>query len=110
MRIGLRLWRLVYGLRLPEAKLGDDFARLVVEASVHRRHTGLQQVDIIVLTSKIVSKAYSLLAELAKVRPSGKALKIAKTFCGDPRFIQLVLDDSDESSFYHPSRSLLKGG
>ena len=99
----------LYGLRLPEVKPGDDLARLVVDAA-SREASGIRNGDVLVVTSKVVSKAYGFLIRLSEVKPSMKALRIAEKTGMDPRFIQAVLDNSDEVLFVLPFAKLVEKG
>jgi len=96
-------------LRLPEVKLGDDLARLVVDAASEEAG-GIRNGDVLVVTSKVISKAYGLLIRLSEVKPSMKALRIAEKTGMDPRFIQAVLDNSDEVLFVLPFAKLVEKG
>jgi len=99
----------LYGLRLPEVKPGDDLARLVADAASEEAG-GIRNGDILVITSKVVSKAYGFLIRLDEVEPSRRALRIAEKTGGDPRFIQAVLDNSDEVLFILPFAKLVEKG
>ncbi|MCD6470853.1 coenzyme F420-0:L-glutamate ligase, partial [Candidatus Bathyarchaeota archaeon] len=96
----------LYGLRLPEIKPGDDLARLVIDAA-SKEAGGIRDGDVLVVTSKVISKAYGFLIRLDEVEPSRRALKIAEKTGGDPRFIQAVLDNSDEILFVLPFAKLV---
>jgi len=99
----------LYGLRLPEVKPGDDLARLVIDAASSEAG-GIRDGDVLVVTSKVVSKAYGFLIRLDEVKPSKRALRIAEKTGGDPRFIQAVLDNSDEVLFILPFAKLIEKG
>ena len=99
----------LYGLRLPEVKPGDDLARLVVDAASEEAG-GIRNGDVLVVTSKVISKAYGFLIRLSEVKPSMKALRIAEKTGMDPRFIQAVLDNSDEVLFVLPFAKLVEKG
>ena len=99
----------LYGLRLPEIKPGDDLARLVIDAA-SKEAGGIRDGDVLVVTSKVISKAYGFLIRLDEVEPSRRALKIAEKTGGDPRFIQAVLDNSDEILFVLPFAKLVEKG
>jgi len=99
----------LYGLRLPEVKPGDDLARLVIDAASSEAG-GIRNGDVLVVTSKVVSKAYGFLIRLDEVKPSKRALGIAEKTGGDPRFIQAVLDNSDEVLFILPFAKLIEKG
>ena len=99
----------LYGLRLPEVRPGDDLARLLVDAASEEAG-GIRNGDILAVTSKVVSKAYGFLIRLDDVKPSKRALRIAEKTGGDPRFIQTVLDNSDEVLFILPFAKLIEKG
>jgi len=99
----------MFGLKLPEIKPGDDLVRLILDEA-SRTAGGIKDGDIIVVTSKIVSKAYNFLIKLDEVEPSKEAYKLAKKLNMDPRFIQAVLDQSDEILFVFPFYELVKEG
>jgi coenzyme F420-0:L-glutamate ligase / coenzyme F420-1:gamma-L-glutamate ligase len=78
---------------LPEIEPGDDLAAQIVEAS---RVNGdpLVDRDIVVITSKIVSKAEGRAVELADVEPSSFAVSWAERWDKDPRVVEVVLRES----------------
>lgn len=70
----------VLGLQtIPEIEQGDNLAEIIVHCAANEIG-GLQDRDIAVLTSKIVSKAASRARKLSGVTPGKRALAIsAKT-------------------------------
>ena len=80
----------VIGLRLPEVKLGDDLARLIVEAA-ERYAGGIRDGDIVAVTSKLVLKARGLMYRLSEVKPSLAARLIARLTGKDPVEVELIL-------------------
>lgn len=79
----------VFGVEgLPEVEPGDDIAALVVERS------DLADDDIVVITSKIVSKAEGCAIELETVTPSSFARRWAAEWDKDPRVVEVVLAQS----------------
>ena len=83
----------IFGITgLGEIEAGTDLARLALNASVSVG--GLQDGDILVVTSKIVSKAEGRSVELATVEPSLFALTWAQEWKKSPRVIELVLRES----------------
>ncbi|AIF84289.1 F420-0:gamma-glutamyl ligase [Candidatus Nitrososphaera evergladensis SR1] len=56
----------------------------------------LQDGDILVVAQKAVSKAEGRIIDLAKVKPSRKAIRLAKELHKDPRIVQLILDEARE--------------
>lgn len=99
----------LFGLRLPEVRPRDDLVKLILEAA-SRDAGGLEDGDILVITSKVVSKAYGFLIKLDEINPSKKALKIAKKVNENPCFIQAILDNSDEILFVVPFLKLVEEG
>jgi coenzyme F420-0:L-glutamate ligase/coenzyme F420-1:gamma-L-glutamate ligase len=73
---------------LPEIQHGDDIAALVVAAA------SLADGDVVVVTSKIVSKAEGRTVELSTVQPSEFAAAWAAQWDKDPRVVDLVLREA----------------
>src|SRR3954462_6380572 len=73
---------------LPEINAGDDLAALIREAG------DVVDGDVVIVTSKIVSKAEGRIVELADVTPSGFATDWATKWDKDPRVVELVLQES----------------
>lgn len=82
---------------LPLIKAGDDLAALIVNAATSAGIT-LQEGDILVITSKIVSKSEGRRIDLRTVTPSPSALEWAAKTDKDPREVELVLRESVEVS------------
>lgn len=74
-------------------KPGDDLAGLLIDAI---RAAGLEPrpADVLVVTSKIVSKVERRFADLDAVVPGMEALALAATTRKDPRIVELVLRES----------------
>ena len=86
----------VLGLeRIPEIKAADNLAKIIVEAA-EKEAGGLREKDIVVLTSKIVSKAMGLTRRFGEVVPGKKALKISKKTGKDARWLQMIFDEGHE--------------
>jgi coenzyme F420-0:L-glutamate ligase/coenzyme F420-1:gamma-L-glutamate ligase len=77
---------------LPEVRPGDDLAAFIAAAA----GGGLRAGDVLVVAHKVVSKAEGATVALAGVRPSERALALARTTGHDPRHVQVVLDQSTE--------------
>jgi coenzyme F420-0:L-glutamate ligase/coenzyme F420-1:gamma-L-glutamate ligase len=73
---------------LPEIQPGDDLAALIAAA------TTLHHGDVVVVTSKVVSKAEGRVVELDTVTPSGFASDWATKWDKDPRVVELVLREA----------------
>jgi len=66
----------ILGLQtIPEIKQGDNLAQIIVDCS-NNEIGGLKDKDIVVLTSKIVSKSAGLIRKLSGVRPGRKVLAL----------------------------------
>ena len=73
---------------MPEVEPGADLAALI------SHHAQLADGDILVVTSKIVSKAEGCTVELAAVTPSAFATDWATRWGKDPRVVEVVLRES----------------
>jgi coenzyme F420-0:L-glutamate ligase/coenzyme F420-1:gamma-L-glutamate ligase len=78
---------------LPEIVPGSDLAAMILTAAAGAG-TPLADGDVVVVTSKIVSKAEGRLVELAEVEPSPFALEWSRTWEKDPAVTELVLRES----------------
>jgi coenzyme F420-0:L-glutamate ligase/coenzyme F420-1:gamma-L-glutamate ligase len=82
---------------LPRIQPGDDIAALLI-AALDEHATSLQQHDVIVVTSKIVSKAENCFVDLSSITPSARAHELAQVTGSDPRAIEVVLWDTEKVS------------
>lgn len=83
----------VLGLQtIPQIKPGDNLAEIVVNCA-HHEMGGLKDKDIIILTSKIVSKALGQIRKLNDVIPGKKALAVSAQTGKDARWVQMILDE-----------------
>jgi coenzyme F420-0:L-glutamate ligase/coenzyme F420-1:gamma-L-glutamate ligase len=78
---------------LPEIEAGADLAALIVDAAA-AGGVALLDGDIVVVTSKIVSKAEGRTVELADVQPSAFAADWSAKWEKDPAVTELVLRES----------------
>jgi coenzyme F420-0:L-glutamate ligase/coenzyme F420-1:gamma-L-glutamate ligase len=86
----------LFGLQtIPKIKQGYNLADIVAVAA-EQEIGGLQQKDIVVLTSKIVSKAQGRTRRMADVVPSKKALFISRKTGKDPKWLQMISDEGDQ--------------
>jgi coenzyme F420-0:L-glutamate ligase/coenzyme F420-1:gamma-L-glutamate ligase len=93
------------GLRLPEVRPGDDVVDLILKA-INTESIYLQDGDVIIVASKILSKALGLLVDVKTVKPSKEAYRIARKAGSDPRFVELLLRESDEVILALPFKKL----
>jgi coenzyme F420-0:L-glutamate ligase/coenzyme F420-1:gamma-L-glutamate ligase len=85
-----------FGLQtIPEIKPGDNLAE-IIHASAEREIGGLNDKDILVLTSKIVSKAAGRIRKMADVVPGKKALTLSRKTGKDAKWLQMIFDEGHE--------------
>ena len=78
---------------IPKVKNGDDIADIIIKAASKQGFI-LMDKDIIVITSKIVSKAEGRIVNLKDVDPSASALKFSKILDSDPRKVEVILSEA----------------
>jgi len=84
----------VFGIPgLPEVENGADLGALILDAAA-AAGTPLENGDVVVVTSKIVSKAEGQTVELADVEVSPFARQYAERMEKDPAIVELVLRQS----------------
>jgi len=95
---------------IPLIRSGDDLAAILLAAlhapalsnvegsriTHHASRLTLHDNDILVITSKIVSKAEGRLVNLATVTPSNEAVELAARSDKDARMVELILRESRE--------------
>ncbi|KPL20962.1 MAG: hypothetical protein AMJ75_10870 [Phycisphaerae bacterium SM1_79] len=98
----------VLGLQtIPEIKQGDDLAQMIVECS-DREIGGVRDKDIIVLTSKIVSKALGRMRKLSDVVPGKKALAISAKTGKDAKWLQMIFDEGHQILAIVPLKGVIE--
>ncbi len=98
----------VLGLQgIPEIKAGDDLPEIIVKCAVDETG-GIKDKDIIVLTSKIVSKALGLMKKMSDVKPGKKALAISRKTGKDPKWVQMIFDEGHKILAIIPINGLVK--
>ncbi len=78
---------------IPLIKPGDNLAQLIL-AAVERAAMILQTRDVLVISSKIVSKSEGRFVRLADVAPGETAQQLATETHKDPRLVELALQES----------------
>jgi coenzyme F420-0:L-glutamate ligase/coenzyme F420-1:gamma-L-glutamate ligase len=76
-----------------DVKAGDDVASLIIQKS-REQNFDLSDGDVVVISQKIVSKADGLLVDIAEIKPTLRAKRLAKKTKKDPRVLELILRDS----------------
>jgi len=86
----------VLGLQtIPEIQHEDDLVQIIVTCA-NDEIGGLEDKDIMVLTSKIVSKAMGRMRNLDDVVPGKKARDISKRTGKDAQWLQMIFDEGHE--------------
>jgi len=75
---------------IPLIQMGQDIVEPIIHALDAMDET-LQENDIVIITSKIVSKSENRLADLREIVPSERAKEIGKKSDIDPRRVELTL-------------------
>ncbi len=78
-----------------DIRLYNDLSATILEAIGHSQ-IEIQNRDILVVTHKIVSKAEGRVVDLASIKPSTKAISMAKEHDKDPRVMELILKESTQ--------------
>ncbi len=82
---------------IPLIDTGDDLANIIAEA-LRKDNIGLRSGDVLVVTSKIVSKSEGRWIDLATVTPDEEAVRVAAQCGKDPREVAVILSESSEVS------------
>ncbi len=80
---------------VPMVQPGDDLPAMVVDV-LSKAALEPQASDVVVITSKIVSKAEGRTVDLRTVEPSARARELAELTEKDPQLVELVLQESTE--------------
>lgn len=98
----------LHGLEtIPEVKEGDDIARLVYDACA-REQVPLTAGDVVIVTSKIVSKAEGRVLDLRDITPSRRARAISRITGKDPVEVEIILRESKEIRAVIPVRKIAR--
>lgn len=85
---------------LPVIQPNDDLGRLLIQ---QLRALQPQLGDVLVVTSKIVSKAEGRFVNLRDVTPTAQAMELSAKTRHDPRLVQVILDESSGVSRAAPN-------
>jgi len=80
-------------LGIPIIEPGDSITDVTIKA-LKENGISLENGDVIVVAQKIISKSEGRFVNLTTIKPSKKAMKLAEKTSKDPRFIELVLQES----------------
>lgn len=78
---------------IPLIQQGDDIGTVICEVA-KKESFSFENGDIVVVTSKIVSKAEGRLVDTYKIKPSKETLLLAKKSEIDPRTLEVILQET----------------
>jgi coenzyme F420-0:L-glutamate ligase/coenzyme F420-1:gamma-L-glutamate ligase len=78
---------------LPEVKEGDDLTKLIIR-SLDTQGKKLEHKDVVIITSKIVSKAEGCLVTVKDIQPSALAIELSKSSGKTANEIEMILRES----------------
>jgi coenzyme F420-0:L-glutamate ligase/coenzyme F420-1:gamma-L-glutamate ligase len=87
---------------IPPIQPGDNLSSIILY-SLAQADLSLQNGDILVVSSKIVSKSENRYVDLRQVNPSPQALQLGEQAKKDPRIVELVLQESIDVSRVVPN-------
>lgn len=90
---------------IPEVKEGDDLAKVIHDACI-RENVNLASGDVVIVTSKIVSKAEGRILDVQGVTPSRRARAVAKLTGKDPVEVEIILRESEAVRAVIPVRKI----
>ena len=85
----------LFGIRTRLVKPKDDLVGIILEA-LSRQGLTIDDGDVLVLASKVVSLAQGRLTRLDTINPSEEAKRLAEKYELDSRFVEVVLWEADE--------------
>ena len=96
VRVGSEL-KVTALLGVPTVAPGDDLEALIADALAHSE-LALADGDVIVVASKIVSRAEGCFIDLSATEPSERAKALADEVGKDPRLVEIILQESQAVS------------
>ena len=78
---------------IPLVGRGDDVAAIVA-CAIAAAGIALADGDVLVVTSKLLSRAEGRFVELPRVEPSARAMELGRAIGKDPRVVELILRES----------------
>jgi len=92
-------------IKLPIIKKGMNVPTLIVEAAKKLKIT-FRDGDVLAVADKVLAVSNGRVADLEKVKPSPRAIRLAKKYNLEPEFVEIVLKDAD-AVYGGVSRALL---
>ena len=92
---------------LPTVEPGDDLFSLICSA-LEAADCPLVEGDVVVVASKIVSRAEGCFVDLGRITPSEAAIRMVDTVEKDPRLVELILRESQSVSRRTPGALIVR--
>jgi coenzyme F420-0:L-glutamate ligase/coenzyme F420-1:gamma-L-glutamate ligase len=96
----------VIGLKMRVVEGRCDIVKEILD-SAKAQGVDIANGDVVVVTDKFVSKCLGRVVKIDDVKPSKKALKLARKTGLDPRFVELVLRNCDDIIAVVPIKKLV---
>lgn len=80
---------------IPMIKRNDDIGELIV-AAAKKQQLKIEDGDVLAVAQTIISKAEGEVVDLRTIRPTPRAVDIAKKIDKDPRMVEVILQQSSE--------------
>lgn len=87
---------------IPLIQQGDDIGQIIYEAARKQRFL-FENGDVIVIASKIVSKAEGRLVDTEKIKPSKKTRLLSEKIDIDPRNLEVILGETERLLIARPN-------
>lgn len=78
---------------IPIIRAGDNVAEIILKV-IEKQNIRIANDDILVITSKIVSKAENRFVSLKEIQPSERAFRLAEICKKDARLVEIILSES----------------
>jgi coenzyme F420-0:L-glutamate ligase / coenzyme F420-1:gamma-L-glutamate ligase len=80
---------------VPIINEGDDLAKIII-CSIKNQGLKIDDGDVLIIAETAVVKAEGRIIDLRKIRPSEKALKLAKQTGKDVKLVEAIIQESEE--------------
>src|SRR3989304_65886 len=85
---------LITGIKgIPEVRRGANLAHIIIESTV-KQGLPLKNGDIVVVTSKIISKAEDRIIKISEIKPSRIAIRLSRILRINPRKVEIILSEA----------------
>lgn len=81
--------------KLPLLKKGDDLASMIVDRAKDLR-IGIRKHDVLIIGQKVVSKAEGRIVNVNAIKPSPRAIRVAKRTGKRPELVEIILKESSK--------------